>query len=108
DRFEGEAKFLRGLFYFNLVRLFGDVQLVTTSTEDPNEGYTIPRAPAAKLYEQIISDLSAAETLCLPPRPIRGGGGGGVNQHRTGNTDQLSLSWLKGAPVRQLSCIALW
>ena len=63
DRFEGEAKFLRGLFYFNLVRLFGDVQLVTTETEDPNQGYTIPRSPAAKVYEQIISDLSAAESL---------------------------------------------
>jgi len=63
DRFEGEAKFLRGLFYFNLVRLFGDVQLVTTETEGPSEGYTIPRSPAAKVYEQIISDLNAAETL---------------------------------------------
>ncbi|TDH28737.1 RagB/SusD family nutrient uptake outer membrane protein [Segetibacter sp. 3557_3] len=63
DRFEGEAKFLRGLFYFNLVRLFGDVQLVTTETNDPNEGYNILKSPAAKVYEQIISDLSAAETL---------------------------------------------
>ncbi|HVG17359.1 MAG TPA: RagB/SusD family nutrient uptake outer membrane protein [Chitinophagaceae bacterium] len=63
DRFEGEAKFLRGLFYFNLVRLFGDVQLITTETKDPNEGYNINRTPAAKVYEQIIADLTAAETL---------------------------------------------
>ncbi|HZH66122.1 MAG TPA: RagB/SusD family nutrient uptake outer membrane protein [Flavisolibacter sp.] len=63
DRFEGEAKFLRGLFYFNLVRLFGDVQLVTTENNDPNAGYSIPRSPAAKVYEQIIADLSAAEGL---------------------------------------------
>jgi len=61
-RFEGEAKFLRGLFYFNLVRLFGDVQLVTTETTDPQEGYAIPRTAASKIYEQIISDLSFAET----------------------------------------------
>lgn len=63
DRFEGEAKFLRGLFYFNLVRLFGDVQLITTELSNPNEGYKIPRSPASKVYEQIIADLSAAETL---------------------------------------------
>ncbi len=60
-RFEAESKFLRGLFYFNLVRLFGDVQLVTSETTDPNAGYAIPRAAASKVYEQIISDLSFAE-----------------------------------------------
>jgi len=63
DRFEGESKFLRGLFYFNLVRSFGDVQLITTETKEPSEGYSIPRSPSAKVYEQIISDLSAAESL---------------------------------------------
>ena len=61
-RFEAEAKFLRGLFYFNLVRLFGDVQLVTTETSEPSEGYNVPRTTAAKIYELIISDLSFAET----------------------------------------------
>ncbi len=63
DRFEGEAKFLRGLFYFNLVRLFGDVQLITAELNDPNEGYKIPRTATAKIYEQIIADLGAAESL---------------------------------------------
>jgi hypothetical protein len=61
-RFEAEAKFLRGLFYFNLVRLFGDVQLVTTETTDPQQGYAIPRTAASKVYEQIINDLSFAES----------------------------------------------
>ncbi len=61
-RFEAEAKFLRGMFYFNLVRLFGDVQLVTTETTDPSQGYAIPRTAASTIYEQIIADLSFAET----------------------------------------------
>ncbi len=61
-RFEAEAKFLRALFYFNLVRLFGDVQLVTTETTDPAEGYAIPRTTASKIYDQIVSDLSFAES----------------------------------------------
>jgi tetratricopeptide (TPR) repeat protein len=60
-RFEAEAKFLRGMFYFNLVRLFGDVQLVTTETTNPTEGYAIPRTAASKVYEQIIADLSFAD-----------------------------------------------
>ena len=61
-KYEAEAKFLRAYFYFNLVRLFGDVQLVTTEFSDPNEGYNIPRTEASKVYELIISDLTAAET----------------------------------------------
>ena len=61
-RFEAEAKFLRGLFYFNLVRLFGDVQLITTETTEPTEGYNVPRTTAAKIYELIVSDLLFAES----------------------------------------------
>ncbi|MEJ7767059.1 MAG: RagB/SusD family nutrient uptake outer membrane protein [Chitinophagaceae bacterium] len=60
-RFEAEAKFLRAVFYFNLVRLFGDVQLVTTETTDPTEGYNILRTPASKVYDLIINDLGFAE-----------------------------------------------
>lgn len=60
-RFEAEAKFLRALFYFNLVRLFGDVQLITTETTDPTEGYNVPRTAASKVYELIVSDLTFAE-----------------------------------------------
>lgn len=61
SRYEAEAKFLRGYFYFNLVRMFGDVQLVTNTFSDPKEGYNIPRTEAAKVYELIISDLGFAE-----------------------------------------------
>jgi tetratricopeptide (TPR) repeat protein len=60
-RLVNEAKFLRGLMYFNLVRLFGDVPLVTKEVEDLKPA----RAPAAAVYDLIISDLSAAEGLPL-------------------------------------------
>jgi hypothetical protein len=62
----GEAKFLRALMYFNLVRMFGDVPLVLKEITDTNEGYTYRRAPVAEVYAQIIQDLSEAE-LILPP-----------------------------------------
>lgn len=61
-RLVGEAKFLRGLFYFNLVRFFGDVPLIL-KLESINDAM-LPRSPASEVYQQIISDLGdAAETL---------------------------------------------
>jgi len=56
-RLIGEAKFLRGYFYFNLVRWFGDLPLVTEPF--PSE-FAIPRSPKSAVYEQIISDLEDA------------------------------------------------
>lgn len=60
-RYKGEALFLRALMYFNLVRVFGDVPLVTAIINNPEEGYKYGRENTAKVYEQIIADLEAAE-----------------------------------------------
>lgn len=58
-RLLNEAKFLRGLLYFNLVRMFGDVPLVTSENPplDPE------RASSDEVYKQIVQDLKAAEAL---------------------------------------------
>ena len=56
SRYIGEAKFLRALFYFDFVRAWGGVPLVTTT--DPPLG--LPRAKAEDLYTLIISDLQSA------------------------------------------------
>jgi hypothetical protein len=62
-RHEGEARFLRALAYFNLVRMFGAVPLVTRVI-NVEEGYEVPRAPVADVYSQVIvSDLQAAQQL---------------------------------------------
>lgn len=61
SRLIGEAKFLRALSYFNLVRLFGGVPLVLESKTDIDE-YLVARADPENIYQQIISDLQAAET----------------------------------------------
>ena len=60
-RIVGEARFLRALMYFNLVRAFGDVPLVLTEIIDPSEGYAFSRAPVADVYAQIVKDLTDAE-----------------------------------------------
>lgn len=60
-RYVGEAKFLRALMYFNLVRIYGDVPLVTSVISNPQEGYAYGRESADKVYELIIADLTEAE-----------------------------------------------
>ncbi|MBD2751268.1 RagB/SusD family nutrient uptake outer membrane protein [Spirosoma validum] len=61
DRHIGETKFLRALAYFNLVRIFGDVPMVTTpiTTE---QAYQTGREKVDKIYDElIIKDLLDAE-----------------------------------------------
>lgn len=55
-----EAKVLRALFYFDLVRWFGHIVLVETTDESylPNEGYE--QAAPEKVYEFIEKDLLEA------------------------------------------------
>lgn len=55
-----EAKFIRGLIYFNLVRTFGDVPLVLNEIKDPDAGYAFGRNPKADVYTQIEKDLTDA------------------------------------------------
>lgn len=62
DQIVGEAKFLRALAYFNLVRAFGDVPLVTAISNDV-VNVEIPRDPADQIYQQIIADLLDAEKV---------------------------------------------
>lgn len=62
----GEASFLRGLFYFNLVRLFGDVPLlvVPVSADLSDEEVYVSRTSKDLVYQQIIKDLTDASTSC--------------------------------------------
>jgi len=53
--FEGQACFLRAMFYFDLARMFGSVPLVL-ETKPQN----LPQAEPAAVYAQIASDLKRA------------------------------------------------
>ena len=55
----GEAHFLRAKYYFDLVRAYGDVPLITTPPASPADS-RIPRNPVADVYKQIVSDLDSA------------------------------------------------
>lgn len=60
DQLLGEARFLRGYFYYNLVKAFGAVPLVTVPYTSFNADFTIARTSTDSIYQQIISDLQAA------------------------------------------------
>jgi tetratricopeptide (TPR) repeat protein len=49
-----EAEFIRALNYFNMVRMYGSVPLVTEPFTDPNTAIGIGRTPASEVYEKVI------------------------------------------------------
>lgn len=62
NRLIGEARFLRGLYYFNLVRFFGGVPKII-SVPLPSEGNSDPlntRVSAAEIYAVVLEDLQFA------------------------------------------------
>lgn len=61
----GQAYFLRGLIYFELAQLFGDVPLRLTAVT--SETIHLARTSKTLVYESIISDLKKAAEL-LPDR----------------------------------------
>lgn len=61
DRSKAEALFLRGLYYFNLVRQFGGVPLVIAPIT-AQEAVNIDRSTEEQVYQQIINDLESAVT----------------------------------------------
>lgn len=64
QRLINEAKFLRALHYFNLVRWFGPVPLVVRPLETlSTQELYVTKASEDDVYAQIINDLKAASSL---------------------------------------------
>ncbi|MDO4164331.1 MAG: RagB/SusD family nutrient uptake outer membrane protein [Bacteroides sp.] len=62
----GEARAIRGILYFDLARMFGDVPLLTAPSED-----NIPRSAASEVYQVIFDDLKfAAENIPADAYPL--------------------------------------
>ncbi len=66
-----EARTLRALYYFYLVRLYGAVPKITAPAADLN--LQIARTPAKQIYDEvIIPDLLEAEKSTLPYKDVTG------------------------------------
>ncbi|WP_045690516.1 RagB/SusD family nutrient uptake outer membrane protein [Hymenobacter sp. AT01-02] len=62
----GEAYFIRAFLYYHLVRLYGDVPLLTLPIDASSPDLYPERDPQAEVYDLIISDLQTAEAAGLP------------------------------------------
>lgn len=63
----GEMKFIRALYYFYLVRIYGDVPLVIEEVKNPQDFFSQTRTVKAEVYNQIKKDLNDA-IVKLPNR----------------------------------------
>ena len=74
ERIVAEARFIRSIHYFNLVRLFGAVPLRRSEVKDlANAQSTLPRTPEDSLYTFLINDLERTISV-LPPKSEYSGG----------------------------------
>jgi hypothetical protein len=62
----GQAYFVRAFLYYHLVRLYGDVPLITTPVDGNSPDLYPTRAATADVYKLIVNDLQAAESAGLP------------------------------------------
>jgi starch-binding outer membrane protein, SusD/RagB family len=68
----GQARFLRALFYFDLVRYFGGVPLYVKAVQGAEDAF-LPRSSAEEVYKVIIADLQEAiQKLPEPSFPQSG------------------------------------
>lgn len=58
-RYTAECRFLRAFYYFQLLRLYGQVPILST-VKTAQEVNTIPRSPISEVYDFIEADLSYA------------------------------------------------
>ncbi|RYC72057.1 RagB/SusD family nutrient uptake outer membrane protein [Spirosoma sordidisoli] len=81
NNYEGQARFLRGSLYFELVKFYGKsfndgtpasnlgVPLVLTPTATIGDADSRPRNSVAEVYAQVLDDLTKAEQLLPASQP---------------------------------------
>lgn len=70
DQLVGEAYFIRAISYFDLGRLFGNVQIFLTPTRQVSDKLGVPQSTQAEVYNQVVTDLNKAISL-LPDNIVR-------------------------------------
>jgi len=73
----GEAHLLRGVAYFYLVRVFGNVPIVENPLNDIANFQTVPTNPISDVYKLIVKDLQFAEANCYTNTASTGHGDSG-------------------------------
>jgi len=60
NKYMAEARFIRALTYFHLVRQHGDIPLLLSLLGSPREARELTRTPAEEVYVEIINDCKFA------------------------------------------------
>lgn len=94
----GEALFLRAYFYFLLVQNFGGVPLKLSPSVSAVDVH-IERATDKQVYEQVIKDMTEAETLVQPIHEL--GYGGRVNKSAVRGILMRVNLHMAGHPVKE-------
>ena len=98
DEIEAEARLIRAINYFSLVRLYGDVPLITETAKDITETPS-PRVSYMKVYEQVLKDLDFAEkNMRDPERQAKLTG-------TTGRPNKWAATSFKVAVYAQIACL---
>jgi len=71
-KFLGEARFLRAMYYFDLVRIFGSVPLISDPIDLGSKDLYPEPASVDNIYKLIESDLLEAEKSGLPVKDASG------------------------------------
>lgn len=60
-QYEAEAKCVRALMYFYLVRTFKDVPYITSASLSDNQNYSVPKTDGEQILDSLINDLKSAD-----------------------------------------------
>ena len=97
---KGEALFLRAYFYFLLVSNYGDVPLKLTPTSSVKD-VDMARTPAKDVYEQIVKDMTTAESLLQTQTATSLGYGGKVTKTAVEGVLARVCLYMAGFPLNQ-------
>jgi hypothetical protein len=96
----GEALFLRAYFYFLLVSNYGDVPLKLTPTSSVKD-VNIARTPTREVYEQIVEDMTTAESLLQTQTATSLGYGGKISKTAVEGMLARVCLYMAGFPLKQ-------
>src|SRR6218665_806252 len=99
-KIKGEALFLRAFFHFSLVSNYGDVPLKIAPTASVND-VNFARTPAIEVYNQVIKDMTEAETLLQAQTATSLGYGGKISRTAVQGMLARVCLYMAGYPLNQ-------
>ena len=94
NNYQYEARWCRAYYYFNLVRQYGGVPLLTTTLKSANEINSMPRSTSDEVFQYIFDECDSIVDKIIPDQTALGSLAVSDNAE-TGRADQLAVLALK-------------